>query len=456
VTIYVPEVGSREGPLYLAIAEAIAEDIAGGRLLGETRLPPHRDLASKLGVTVGTVSRAYSELARRRLVSGEVGRGSFVRGPAPAPSESPPSGAIDLSRNAPTAGPHEAALADSLRRIAERPRLVDYLSYTPSSGLRRHRQAGAAWLARVGLEVPPERIVMCSGAQQGLALALGALQPQGPVLMEAVTYCGLIEAGRLLRQRIEPVALDAEGMRPDALEEAARRTGAKVVVVVPTLHNPTNAVMSAERRKSIAAIARALDLTVVEDDVYGYVPVDRPPPIAAYAPERTVYLASASKALAPGLRVAWMAAPGPLVARLDDAAHALNLSRPPLMDEIAADWIESGVADRLVRWQRVEAEARQTLAAGALEGLVLRGHPASFHVLIELPAPWRSEAFAEAARERGVTVVPLTAFSLAAEPPLQAVRVSLSAAPDRPALARALATLRGLALEAPRPRRAFI
>jgi DNA-binding transcriptional MocR family regulator len=456
VTIYVPEVGSRGGPLYLAIAEAIAEDIAVGRLPEDTRLPPHRDLASRLGVTVGTVSRAYSELARRRLICGEVGRGSFVRCGGVAPSETPPSGAIDLSRNAPTAGPHEAALADSLRRIAERPRLFEHLGYAPSSGLRRHRQAGAAWLARVGLEVAPERIVMCSGAQQGLVLALAALQPQGPILMEAVTYCGLIEAARLLRRPVEPVALDGEGMRPDALEEAARRTGARLVVLVPTLHNPTNAVMSEERRKTIAELARALDLTVIEDDVYGYVPTDRPPPIAAFAPERTLYVASASKALAPGLRVAWMAAPEALVPRLDDAAHAFNLSRPPLMDEIAADWIESGAADRLVRWQRQEAEARQRLAAEALQGLVLRGHPASFHVLVELPEPWRSEAFAAAARERGVTVVPLTAFSLSPEPQLQAVRVSLSAAPDRPALARALAALRSLAAEAPRARRAFI
>lgn len=456
MTIYVPEVSRRDGPLYLAIAEAITHDIVAGKLPERSRLPPHRDLAARLGVTVGTVSRAYAELARRRLVSGEVGRGSFVRSAVPAEPDSPPSGAVDLSRNAPTPGPHEAALADALNAIAARPRLAEYLAYTPPSGLRRHRQAGAAWIGRVGLEVPPERIVLCGGAQQALALTLGALQPESAILLESVTYCGLIEAGRTLRQRAAPVAIDEEGMRPDALEEAVRKTGGRLVVVVPTLHNPTNAVMSEKRRREIARLARALDLTILEDDVYGFVPTDRPPPIATFAPERTIYVASASKALAPGLRVAWIAAPSPLLPRFEDAAHAVNLSRPALMDEIAAQWIESGAADRLVRWQRQEADARQAIAAQALEGLRVRGHPASFHVLIELPPPWRSDAFAMAARERGVTVVPLSAFAAAGEPAMQGVRASLSAAPDRAALRQALATLRELALTPPRPPRAII
>lgn len=456
MTIYVPDVGAREGPLYLAIAEAIAEDIAAGKLAEQRRLPPHRDLALKLGVTTGTVSRAYGELARRRLIVGEVGRGSFVRDAArPQPPESDAFG-VDLSRNAPTAGPHEAALAETLREIAARPRLAEMLSYAPSSGMRRHRLAGAAWFARVGLEVEPERIVMCGGAQQGLALALSALRSETPVLMEAVTYCGLIEAARALRCRAEPVALDEEGMRPDALEEAVRKTGGRIVVVVPTLHNPTNAVMSEGRRREIARLARALDLTVIEDDVYGFVPTDRPPPIAAFAPERTLYVASASKALAPGLRVAWMAAPAALLGRLDDAAHALNLTRPPLMDEIASLWIESGVADRLVRWQRQEAAARQAIAEETLVGFMLRGHPASFHVLLELPQPWRSDAFAQAAQERGVTVVSLNVFAVSGEAARPAVRISLSAAPDRAALRRALDGLRQLALESPRFQRAVI
>jgi DNA-binding transcriptional MocR family regulator len=458
VTIYVPDVGQREGPLYRAIAEAIADDIAAGRLAEQSRLPPHRDLAHKLGVTTGTVSRAYAELARRRLISGEVGRGSFVRAagrPTLRAQDDAPAG-VDLSRNEPATGPHEAALADALREIAAGPRLSDMLCYAPSAGMRRHREAGAAWFSRVGLEAPADRIVMCGGAQQGLALALNALRRDAPVLMESVTYCGLIEAARALNCPAEPVALDAEGMRPDALEEAVRKTGGRTVVVVPTLHNPTNAVMSEGRRRKIARLARVLDLTIIEDDVYGFVLTDRPPPIAAFAPERTLYIASASKALAPGLRVAWMAAPGPLVGPLDDAAHALNLTRPPLMDEIASLWIESGVADKLVRWQRQEAAARQAIAAEALDGFTLRGHPASFHVLLELPQPWRSDAFARAAQERGVTVVSLNVFAVSGEAARPAVRISLSAAPDRAALRQALDGLRQLALDSPRFQRAVI
>ena len=176
VTIWVPEIAVRPGPRYLAIADAISEDLDHGRLKPGSRLPTHRDLADRLGVTVGTVSRGYAEAARRGLLSGEVGRGTFVRQwssqLAVLGSRSPSVGEIDLSVNHPPLSfsqMHRHTLQETLASLARREDLSSLLGYPPDGGTPAHREAGAVWIRRVGLEAPPEQVLVCSGSQHALA-----------------------------------------------------------------------------------------------------------------------------------------------------------------------------------------------------------------------------------------------------------------------------------------------
>jgi DNA-binding transcriptional MocR family regulator len=447
MTIWTPDIAARGGPRYQAIADAITDAVARGELAPGDRLPPQRDLAWRLGVTVGTVSRAYLVAEQKGLLSGEVGRGTFVREAAP----------LEMSQNASVSVGHADALAAVLADIAKAEGLQNLLRYMPAAGHPEHRAAGAAWIARVGLEVPAERIVLSTGAQQGLAASFHLLaRPGEAVLAEELTYSVLIDAARIAGVKLVPVALDDEGVIPDALDKAARESGAKVVVVQPTVQNPTATIMGDARRRAIAEIARRRDLMIVEDDVYGFLTPGRPVPIAVYAPERTVYIASASKCVAPGLRAGWIAAPEPLVERFAETIYALSAAQPALTHEIVRRWIEDGTAEHLAEALRVEITARQAIADEILRGLEYRTAPACFHVMLNLPRPWRRDAFRAAALSRGIKIASIAAFAIDPETAPEAVRLSVCAPSSREAMADALGVLADLARSDPRASRTVI
>ncbi|MFO7653629.1 MAG: PLP-dependent aminotransferase family protein [Candidatus Krumholzibacteriia bacterium] len=433
MTIWTPDISSRGGPRYRAIAEALADDVGAGRLLAGDRLPTHRELAERLGVTVGTVSRAYAEAERRGLLRGEVGRGTFVTGPGggrdvPGRTGEPGGdGPIELESNLPLCG-QDPDLAGALRELAGRPGCNDLLSYPPAPGSRRHRQAGATWIARHGLEVALEQVVVTAGAQHAITVVLGGLcQPGDTVLAESLTYPGLKTVARLLGLRLVPVVMDEQGMRADALDAVCRRERARVLYCLPTLQNPTTGVMDAERRQALAEVARRHDLALVEDDVHGLLEAGAPPPLATFAPERTHYIASTSKLVAGGLRVAYVAVPPGTADRIASAVAASLWIPPPLTAELAAIWIEDGTADRVSALKCEEAAARQRLAAAILPPDHVHTRERSYFLWLELRNGWRADAFAATARARGVAVAAPGAFWLGEGEPPAAVRVSLSA-----------------------------
>jgi DNA-binding transcriptional MocR family regulator len=448
MTLWVPDLANRRGPRYRAIVEALADDFATGALRQGTRLPTHRDLAEKLGVTVGTVSRAYAEAARRGLVSGEVGRGTFVRGAGDEPE--PHEGVCDLSQNhppEPAARPHRAALVEALASLTANGDVGRLLDYPAAGGNGSDRDAGARWIARSGLRVSSDEVLVCTGSQHGLMVVLATLLEPGDVLLtESLTYAGLQPVAGLLRLRLHGVAFDRHGLLPDALDRACRETGARALYVIPTLHNPTAAIMPAARRREVADIAARHGLRIVEDDVHGLLPADRPAPIAALAPEHTYYLTSTSKTLAPGLRIAYVAAPPADVPRLAASLRATTWAVAPLTAAIASHWIRDGTADRILDARRQEARERQALARERLSGLDFDAPGEAYYLWLRLPRPWRGESFAAEARARGVLVTPAEAFSVDREQqPPHAVRLCVGAARSRETLARGLAAVAALA-----------
>lgn len=446
MTIWIPALPDNAGPRYQAIADAIAAAVAEGELRPGDRLPPQREMAYQLGVTVGTVSRAYSLAERKGLLAGEVGRGTFVRKPGShvGPGMLPPVSdvAVDLGINMACGPEHGAALRDALARLAEAGGLENLLTYMPLGGHPEHRAAGARWISGRGVDVAPEQVVLTCGAQHGLAVALSVVaEPGATVLVESLTYAGVLGTAAFVGRRIAGVAMDEDGMLPDALDMAALRTGAKAAILVPTIHNPTGVVMSEQRRRAIAEVARRRNLVLIEDDVYGLLPEDNPPPLAGMAPERTIYVTSASKSLAPGLRVGWVVAPPKYVPDIARAVFTSTVAQAALTHEVVRGWIDDGTAENLVRTLRGELSARQDIAAKALAGFEWRAHPNSFHLLLDLPEQWTASGFAEAALNRGIRVTPVSAFAVEKATAPNAVRISVAAARDRETLARALETL---------------
>lgn len=451
MTSWTPSLDGRQGPRYRAIADAIADDVAHGRLSIGARLPTHRDLAARLGVTVGTVTRAYSEAEKRGLIGGEVGRGTFVQG-AEKPSQIrdslswPPAvenAAVNMTVVKAPQKAASAALAETLREIAAQADPAELLGYAPHDGLHRHRAAAAEWCNRrhrtFGLTA--EDMLLTVGAQNAMAVAMAALaRPGDVVLTERLTNYGVKALAATLGLHLEGVAIDDEGLTPDAFDSACRRLGPKLLYTVPTLHNPTGAVMSEARRREIAAIARRYDVLIIEDDVFGFL-VDGARPYQALAPDVTVFITGLSKSVAAGLRIGHVAAPPALAPRLEATVRAMYYSAPPLPAEVATRWIQNGLADRFADRQREEDLARQALARAILPRSCVQGHPASEHLWLTLPEPWRREDFLAEAKRRGALVTGADVFTVGRSGAPHAVRVSLCLPETREDLTRGLRAL---------------
>ena len=457
MTMWLPTIAPDAESKYQALLNALDRDIQDGVLPPGTRLPTQRELAGRLGIAIGTVSKAYAMAERRGLLSGEVGRGTFVRRRESsvgegANDEGHDPALMDLSKGRLVRDPKDPTLRRVLEAISRRPdldRLVDF--YQPAAGMARHRAAGATWLARSGLEVDPDQVVITSGAQHGAAIVLATIaRPGDTVLAEEMTYAGIKALATLLHLQLRGLALDEYGVRPDAFEGACRSHRPRALFCVTNLQNPTGRTMPLARRREIAAIAKAHDVALLEDDVNGFLSVEPEPPLAQLAPDHTYYITGMSKSLAPGLRIGYVVPPARQVDRVAATLRASTWLTSPILAELVTEWIESGEADEMVQWKRRETAVRFDLAQEIL-GDWLPGGPLRFHLWVPLPEPWRTEGFVAQARARGVLVTPSQEFMVGRESAPHAVRVCLGATLSRERLEEGLRRLKVLLEQGPGP-----
>jgi DNA-binding transcriptional MocR family regulator len=447
--MWIPDIRGFDGPRYIAIASAIAEAIDSGSLPPGAQLPPQRDLARQIGVTLGTVTRAYALAREKNLVAGEVGRGTFVRMSRNAGQRlefrpGPVERVVDMScYRAPVEGLSDLVGA-AFASVSQRMAFLPLQKYPPAGGLPAHRAAAAAWIGRTGVAAHPEDVLICCGAQQALHAALVTLAAPGDVaLTDSLTYPGLKALAGLHGLRLVGVERDGEGMLPEALRQAASQSGASVVALQSTLHNPTIATMSLARREAIARVAVEMNLTLIEDDAQAAILAERPPPLAALAPERTVYVTGLAKCLSPVFRAGFMVCPPDLNEAMANTLHAMTLGPSPLIGEMTSTLLAHPSLEEITARMRATIAGRVKLAREILGDGRLRTHPASVHTWLELPPEWRAIDFEAAARRKGVAVVAADNFSTDARPPA-AVRVTLSPGAGENLIERGLTTLKGL------------
>ena len=433
MTIWSPRLPNSAAPIYGRIADALERDVRSGMLIAGSQLPTHRDLARELGITPVTVTRAYAEAARRGLVESSTGRGTFVRTSrreATAIAED-----VDLATNTVNV-PIPAPSPAMLQRAGT---MLVHGLYATGAGTERHRAAGAAWIGR---RTDPARVVVTAGTQHALFLALAATTKPGDTLMtEALTYHGAKAAAALLHLRLEPVEMDRYGILPDALERAARSRSAKVLYTIPTLHNPTATIMPEKRRRELAAAAERLGITIIEDDVSGFLLDKTPPPVAAFAPDRTIFITGLGKAVAAAMRVGYLVAPDAILPRVHSALAANVLFSSPVLAEMASTWIEDGTAAKIVEQKRAEIAIRSRVARRILEGTT--GDPRALHLWLELPKRWTADAFVEEARRRRVRIASASSFAVTPEIP-RAVRISIGSPASVAELETALHVIAGI------------
>ncbi|MFK5598051.1 PLP-dependent aminotransferase family protein [Methylobacterium sp. HMF5984] len=435
-------------PHYLAIVEAIAEDVRTGKLAVAERLPPQRVLAARLALNFTTVARGYVEAQGRGLVESRVGQGTFVCDPArslqaPRPALPRRRGAVDFSMNLPPE-PDDPRLQARMRAgvAAIADDLPNLLRYQGFGGTDADKEAGGLWLARRGVVAGHDRLLLCPGAHSALDAILGSVAQAGDVLCtEALTYAGIRSLAAHRGLRLVGLPTDADGLEPDAFAAACTRLAPKALYLNPTLQNPTTQTIGRGRREAILAVARRYDVAIVEDDAYGFVCPDPPPSFQQLAPEITYYVAGLAKCLGAGLRLAYCVAPSARAALpLASTLRAATVMASPLTTALATRWILDGTGEAVLGFVRAESQARQAIAARLLPGELVRSDPNGFHLWMRLPEGWTRSAFASQGRAAGLGVVASDAFC-AAGPAPEAVRICLGGVGARAEVAQALEVL---------------
>lgn len=415
---------------YKRLVDTFAHDIRHGKLRPGERLPTHRSLAGMHRLALATASRVYAELEQMGLVTGETGRGTFVRDRDYPPDSSrdlqlPGQGAIDLNFSSPSLPRQTDLLRDALRRLAGAGDLEPALHYQPHLGRTHEREIVARHLARHGLNMPGKQIAIVNGAQHGLAVVLMSLLRPGQVIaVDELTYAGFKTLAQTLRIELAPVPMSRNGLDTRQLERLCRLRRIRALYVMPTLHNPLGDVMSSAARQRLVSIARRHDLLIIEDAAYAFLVPNPPPPVAALAAERTLYVSSLSKSVATGLRFGFVAAPEKFIEPIERAIRSTISNVPALISSIACAWIEDGTVLKLEVEKRKDAAARQAIFDRVFVGLPVRRHPFSYFAWLPLGEDGRSDSVAAALAKQGISVATAEPFAVTAHIP-RAIRLAL-------------------------------
>jgi DNA-binding transcriptional MocR family regulator len=444
MTDWVPALAALPGPRYLAFVDALEADIASGRVKPGMRLLPQRDMAQRLDLSVGTISKAYAEAEQRGLISGEVGRGTFVQRRRSEPRALGPSDAtINLALNVPPYTGEDEVIATALAEIVADGEISNLLGYLPHQGVRRHREAMVSWLASLGVSTDADHVFITHGGQHALSIALGMVAAPGDiVLTESYTYSGMLALSAQCGYQLHGVATDAHGLTPESLDRAFAETKARVLYCMPTLQTPTGSVMPLQRRQAIAEIVRKHDAYLLEDDAYGYLLSPPLAPVSRLIPERSFFIVSFAKCLAPGLRIAAMIAPEAFRDRSINALRATGWMAVPVMAEVLARLIQNGGLARQAKLKRDKAAIRGGMVRRILkEWLPPSTAAPGFHVWLPLPAGRTLAALIAQAAQAGITLAPPGALRRMESESL-GVRLCLGAPTTEADLERALIEIR--------------
>lgn len=334
-----------------------AAAIREGRLAPGTKLPTHPALAQQFSVAIATATRAYGEMERRGCIVSEAGRGMFVRDLGSpltlGVQQTDADGFVDLVFNMPGAVEDAEMLRAGLRRLAAAGDLEAMLRYQPDGGRTHERRIlTESLLPRLGA-IDPDRLLVTSGGQHGLAsIALGVLQLGEAIAIDTLSYPGFKSVAALQGLNLVPVEGREAVMDPDDLDRQCRTTRQRAVYLMPTVHNPLGAVMDKPTRLRLIEIARKHDLLIIEDAADAFLEPAPPPSLVALAPDRTIHVGSFSKSIGTGLRLGDLIAPPTQTGGLLEAIRATTWNAPALISAMVTGWVADGTLSRAEETRR--------------------------------------------------------------------------------------------------------
>lgn len=414
-------------PIYKGIAQCIEQGINKGEMQEGEKLLTHRALAKLLEVSPVTVRQAYQELEKSHLIKSTVGKGTFISASvklSDAITEDL-SAEINLSIIKPIETPFLEEFKPTILQILEK-NLSASFDYNTDTVSQEHEKIAQKWVERRGITLDKNSLLVCSGAQHALLVSLLASTKAGDaVAVEAFCYPGILAVLKHCERRPVSIALNEFGMNPEALKVACQKHAIKAVVVVASCHNPTGKVMPNSQRQDIANVADTYNLSILDDDIYGFLCYPEYKPLWTFLPNNTYYIDSLSKSVAPTLRTAFIVVPK------EQRSKVMNLIRStiwfcsPLLQELSFNLIADGKAEKIASWQKTEIRKRQALAATILPPNSYTAYIYSPIIWLELPDHWTSATFVRELDKQGVHVTEDFYFSETRQRENGHVRISL-------------------------------
>ncbi|WP_298189668.1 PLP-dependent aminotransferase family protein [uncultured Pseudomonas sp.] len=435
MTHWTPDISGYSGHRYRAVAEAIRDAILSGELRPDSKLLAHREMAWRLGVTIGTVAKAYQLLAEWGLVYAKVGDGTRIKEQEDSETRlvlgRKKERRVDFGLLLPSPLNDRAlrkqAFADTLTKLGNDLLRKPITGYGPELGYESHRRAGASFMAESGYSAPPSEILVTDGVQEAIHLLLSVFsKPSDIVMTEEIGYLGFKTACSIQNRVIAPIAMDDQGIIPSCLESVATKTQSKLLFIVPNIQNPTGITLSLERRKQIAEISKRCGFYIIENNPFWAISGALPPPIVSLAPDNTFYVTSLSKYASPTLRIGYLRSDIKYIPDLEIAKHALSLTGSSLQAEVARTWIKTGIIYELANWQRKEIIARWEIAKQILGEYFPADNEAKPFLWLKLPTQWRSSEFISALKLEGVACIDSSHFTQGRSKELNSVRLALT------------------------------
>lgn len=425
---WVPSLDKSSKVLFRSLADQLEKDIKNGVLLPGTKLPPIRELADYLDINFNTVAKAFKVCELKGLLSATVGRGTFVSYDALSnphlltdgnPLHLIEMGAIVAENSA------NSLLLSQLKNMLNEPAAERWFSYNRPRDTVWQKDAAVMLMEKCGIHTAQEHILFSNGCQNALTAALAGMFKYGDKIgVDPYTYPGIKTSAAMLGIQLIPIKQKNGEMDIDSLLLACKTNELKGLYLIPTYHAPTTHTMSLSCRKAIAEIAKAQNLTIIEDGTYQLVN-RRFPPIAHFAPEQSIFIVSLTTTAAPGLRLAYVNVPKKFAAAMADALYNLNTSISNMMAELSARIIVSGQLENILEQHKIQTVARNLLVNRYLQNYHCAGENECIFRWLVLPAGWESAEFERLAMANGVQVYAAGRFAIGAAAPVNAVCLSI-------------------------------
>ncbi|MFJ7951884.1 PLP-dependent aminotransferase family protein [Lysinibacillus sp. NPDC096418] len=442
-----PDLSNVSVPLYIAIADLLQQDIAEGKLTPGTKLPPQRELADFLDVNLSTVTRAFKLCGQKGLIYASIGSGTFVSSDAATNKMLLPTNnstlMIEMGSVLPANHGNEE-ISQYMKKMLSDPNFSKLFQYGRPEGSAWQTEAAKSLFDKVGYQTD-QPILLAAGGQNAIVGSLLALfQPGDRIGTDPITYAGIKTAANMLGIQLVAIQQKDGEITKEGLLYACKNEHIKGLYVIPDFHNPTTHTMSVKTRKMIAEVARQTGLIVIEDAIYSLLKENLVAPIASYAPEHVIYIASMSKAISPGLRLAFIVTPVALKKKIIETLYNMNISVSPLMVELASRLIQEGITHTILEMQRAYTKEQNALVDYYLSDYLVLGDAECIFRWLLLPDKFTGMQFEMLASKAGVQVYAAERFVVGNAKPVNAVRLAVTAPESSVELEQGLKVLKDL------------